>query len=95
MMRLFHHLSTDHTAQEVIQAEIRAHLRRSGSPSYPLLCRSAILLRRHGWELAVRSMKRFSGQMLGDVEDPTAPFGLMDVQGDGSGIGRSACRVGQ
>ena len=31
----------------------------------------------------------FFRTMLGDVEEPTAPFGLMDVQGDGSGIGES------
>ena len=31
----------------------------------------------------------FFQKMLGDVDEPTAPFGLMDVQGDGSSIGEA------
>ena len=32
-------------------------------------------------------------RLLGDVEEPTAPFGLMNVQGDGTGISQAHMRV--
>ena len=35
----------------------------------------------------------FFRQMLSEVDEPTAPFGLMDVQGDGSDIGEASRMV--
>src|SRR5207244_8790758 len=32
-------------------------------------------------------------KLLGDVDEPTAPFGLLDVQGDGTGIEEARLKV--
>ena len=92
MMQLFHHLSTDHTTLEVVQAEIRAHLAGESSDLPAALpFRNFVAQARLG--VSRQEHEAFFGQMLGDVDEPTAPFGLMDVQGDGSGISEARTMV--
>ena len=92
MMRLLHHLSTDHTTLEVMQAEIRAHLSgQTADLPAALPFRNFVAQARLG--VSRQEHEAFFGQMLGDVDEPTAPFGLMDVQGDGSGVSEARTMV--
>lgn len=36
--------------------------------------------------MSVAEHEAFFGAMLGDVDEPTAPFGLLDVQGNGAAV---------
>jgi amino acid adenylation domain-containing protein len=85
LVLLRHHLIADHTTAEVLQEEIRAHLRGQAAllPA-PLPFRNYVAQARLG--VSEQEHERFFGAMLADVEEPTAPFGLLDVQGDGRGI---------
>ena len=87
-----HHLLQDHTALELVLGEMRAFLagRRTGCPRR---CRSATSWPRPGWACRGRSTSGTSPGLLGDVTEPTAPFGLLDVHGDGTrGRARPWCR---
>ena len=85
MMQLLHHLAGDHTTMEVMQEEIQAHLLgRSSQLPAPLPFRNLVAQARLG--VSQEEHEAFFRKMLGDVEEPTAPFGLLDVQGDGTGI---------
>jgi amino acid adenylation domain-containing protein len=85
MVQLLHHLAGDHTTLEVMYEEVQAHLRKEeASLPEPLPFRNLVAQARLG--VSREEHEIFFRQMLGDVEEPTAPFGLLDVQGDGSEI---------
>jgi amino acid adenylation domain-containing protein len=88
LLMLTHHLTGDHESLEVLQTEISAHLRGLQSQLLaPLPFRSYVAQARLG--VSQEEHERFFRGMLGDVEEPTAPYGLLDVWGEGHGIGEA------
>ena len=82
---LLHHLAGDHMTLEVMQEEIQAHLLgQAGQLPAPQPFRNLVAQARLG--VSQEEHEKFFRKLLGDVEEPTAPFGLLDVQGDGTGI---------
>ncbi|HEY8003625.1 MAG TPA: amino acid adenylation domain-containing protein, partial [Phenylobacterium sp.] len=81
----YSHLLADHTTLEVLQGEIQAHLLgKVDQLPQPQPFRNFVAQARLG--LSREEHEAFFRRMLGDVDEPTAPFGLLDVQGDGGGI---------
>src|ERR1051325_5661245 len=81
----WHHLIGDHTTLEVIQKEIQAYvLKQEQGLGEPIPYRNLVAQARLG--MSQEEHEEFFREMLGEVEEPTAPFGLLDVQGDGVGI---------
>ncbi|RON51638.1 non-ribosomal peptide synthetase [Pseudomonas frederiksbergensis] len=84
-MLLFHHIALDHTALEVVQHEMQAHLLgQQGGLAEAMPYRNYVAQARLGVSQAQH--EAFFRDMLGDIDEPTLPFGLQHVQGDGSGI---------
>ncbi|MBV8892444.1 MAG: AMP-binding protein, partial [Acidobacteria bacterium] len=92
MMQLQHHLTIDHSTLEVMQEEIEAHLlgKADGLPR-PLPFRNLVAQARLG--VSREKHEAYFRALLGDVAEPTAPFGLLNVRGDGTGIEESRLEV--
>jgi amino acid adenylation domain-containing protein len=88
LLMLMHHMADDRESVAVLQEEISAHLlgRQSELPA-PLPFRNYVAQARLG--VSQEEHERFFRGMLDDVEEPTAPYGLLDVWGEGGGIGEA------
>ncbi|RML21436.1 Amino acid adenylation, partial [Pseudomonas syringae pv. lapsa] len=84
-MLLFHHMVLDNMAMAVVQHEMQAWLLGEAQTlSAPVPYRNYVAQARLGGSQA--DHEAFFRDMLGDVDEPTLPFGLMNVQGDGLDI---------
>ncbi|WP_445234360.1 amino acid adenylation domain-containing protein, partial [Duganella rhizosphaerae] len=82
---LTHHLATDHTTLEILVEEIRTiELGREAELPRALPFRNFIAQTRLGVSRAEH--EAFFTRMLSDIDEPTLPYGLLDVRGDGSRI---------
>ncbi|NAO44176.1 syringopeptin non-ribosomal peptide synthetase SypA, partial [Pseudomonas syringae] len=82
---LFHHIALDHTALDVMSAEMLAHLQGTAAQLPPAMpYRNYVGQARLG--VSREQHEAFFREMLGDVDEPTLPFGLLEVQGDGQGV---------
>ncbi len=80
----FHHLISDHVGLEIIQNELNL-LSAGDSNLAPVVpYRNFIAHTQH--QATQHDARAYFTDYLGDIDEPTAPFGLFDVQGDGTSI---------
>ncbi|MFG1780772.1 amino acid adenylation domain-containing protein, partial [Micromonospora sp. NPDC049048] len=81
-VELIHHIVDDNTSLKQLRAEVRAYLAGEGDRlPPPLPFRDFVARIRRGADRA--EQESFFRRMLGDVDNPTVPFGLRDIHGDG------------
>ncbi|MCE0460638.1 non-ribosomal peptide synthetase [Pseudomonas uvaldensis] len=82
---LFHHLALDHVALEIMRQEMQASLLGRTEPlAAAVPYRNYVAQTRLG--VSEHTHEQFFREMLGDIDEPTLPFGLSDVRDEGRGI---------
>jgi Condensation domain len=85
LLLLHHHLIMDHTSLEVLIREVQAHVEgRTDQLEVPVPFRNFVAQARLG--VSAAEHEAFFKEMLAGLDEPVAPFGLLDVQGDGSDL---------
>ncbi|WP_240780158.1 AMP-binding protein, partial [Nonomuraea zeae] len=88
-----HHMVQDHTALEVLLDEVRAFLTGHGRHlAEPLPFRDFVAQARNGAQGI--DHERYFADLLGDVTEPTAPFGVVDARRDGMDTVRARVAFG-
>ncbi|MDK1494845.1 condensation domain-containing protein, partial [Sinorhizobium sp. 7-81] len=83
LLKQQHHLIGDHTTSEVMHAEVRAVLEaRAHELPAPQPFRNLVAQARLGVD--AKAHEQFFRAQLADIDEPTLPFGLSEVHGDGS-----------
>ncbi|MFG1951982.1 amino acid adenylation domain-containing protein [Micromonospora sp. NPDC048830] len=91
-LELIHHIIDDNTSLKQLNAEIQAHLAgQADRLPPPLPFRDFVARIRRGVDRAAQ--EAFFRGMLVDVDAPTAPFGLLDIHGDGRAMRDARVRV--
>ncbi|HSY26958.1 MAG TPA: condensation domain-containing protein, partial [Burkholderiaceae bacterium] len=89
---LQHHLVGDHSTMEILHAEVNTILEGEAHTLAPAQhFRNLVAQARLG--VSQEEHERFFHGMLGDIDEPTAPFGLMDVYRDGSQVDEFHCKL--
>ena len=88
LLQRFHHLIGDHSTMDMLRGEIAAFLAGKGDtlappPPFRNLVAQALL------GLPAQEHERFFQEMLGDISEPTLPFGLTDVHRNGEHVSES------
>jgi amino acid adenylation domain-containing protein len=92
LQMISHHLASDHTTLDLIIQEVHAILQgREDTLPVPHPFRNFVARVRRG--ISVEEHEAFFRKWLADVTQPTTPFGLVDVQGDGLGVEEAVRRV--
>jgi amino acid adenylation domain-containing protein/FkbH-like protein/thioester reductase-like protein len=87
-----HHITSDHVTVEIVTAEVVAYLEERAQalpesvPYRNHVAQAVTYARTHDAEAFFRSK-------LAEIDEPTAPFGLLDVYGDGTQVDEACDRL--
>ncbi|MFK3985732.1 non-ribosomal peptide synthase/polyketide synthase, partial [Micromonospora sp. NPDC050397] len=87
-----HHLIQDHTALDVLLGEVHAYLDGRGDELPPPSPYREVVAQARG-QVSQREHETYFGRLLGTITEPTAPFGLVNIRGDGTGATESTARL--